>query len=277
MRFKNTKNYYIFLVLLNFSLFLTSCITSKKLNYLQEPSNTIPAYDNKIGYKEYTLAPFDKLYIKVYSPKEEINRFLNGSSQSFNQQGEGAMSDLYAYTIDKNGKINFPVIGKIRLDGLYIREAKRVIERAIKTYIIDDCAVDIKLVGRYFSVIGGDVNGRFPIAKEKMNIFQAIAMAGGIGTFGDRSNVRILRESPQGVQIKSFDVRSKDIINSEYYYIQPNDVIYIEEVNSRFFSVTNIGAAFSTFTTTLSFGLFIYNLVTPDKESTDSSENSNSN
>ncbi len=260
MRLNYTKKYYYLFIFL-LSLFFTSCITSRSVNYLQDPTGSIPAYDNDIGYKEYTLAPFDKLYIHVYSPDEETNLFLNGNSSLIGEQ----TNDLYSYTIDKNGEIDFPVVGKIRLDGLYIREAKKVIERAVKSYIIDDCAVDVKLVERYFSVIGGDINGRFSIYKEKMNIFQALALVGNIGIYGDRTNIKILRETPDGVQIKTFDIRSKDIINSEFYYIQPNDVLYIQEVNSQFFSVTNIGTAFSTVATTLSFGLFIYNMVMPDK------------
>ncbi len=275
MRFRHPKSYYLFLVLL-LSLFFNSCITSKKTNYLQEPSGSIPTYDNKVGYKEYTLSPFDKLYIRIYSPKAEKNFLINGNVNNISEGSNDYRTDLYAYTIDKNGEIDFPVVGKIRLDGLYIREAKKVIERAIKTYIIDDCAIDVRLIGRYFSIIGGDVNGRFPIHKEKMNIFQALAMAGDIGIYGDRSDIKILRESPEGVYIKSFDIRSKDIINSEFYYIQPNDVIYIQEVSSHFFSVTNIGTAFSTITSTISFGLLVYNLVTPDKQQTNSESESTS-
>ena len=76
-----------------------------------------------------------------------------------------------------------------------------------------------------FSIIGSGTNGRYPIMREKMNIFQALALAGDISTFGDRSSVKILRESPSGTRVSVFDIRSKEIINSEYYYIQPNDVI----------------------------------------------------
>ena len=123
--------------------------------------------------------------------------------------------------------------------------------------------VDVKIVGRYFSVIGGGSNGKFPILREKMNVFQAIAMAGDISTFGDRSKIKVLREINGTTKISEFDIRSKDIINSEFYYIQPNDVIYIQNVNEQFFSVTTFGAALSTVFSTFSFGLFIYNLFTP--------------
>jgi polysaccharide export outer membrane protein len=88
-------------------------------------------------------------------------------------------------------------------------------------------------------------------------------MAGDISTFGDRSKIKVLREINGTTKIREFDIRSKDIINSEFYYIQPNDVIYIQNVNEQFFSVTTFGAALSTVFSTFSFGLFIYNLFTP--------------
>ena len=97
-------------------------------------------------------------------------------------------------------------------------------------------------------------------------------MAGDISTFGDRGAIKLLRETPEGVKVSTFDIRSKNIINSEYYYIQPNDVIYIQDVRSQFFSVTNLGTALSTTFSTISFAVLIYNLVKPIKEKQNTSE-----
>ncbi len=257
------KTLFYNFIIISLSLLMVSCITSKDINYLQEPSKNIPRYRHTKGYEEYVLSPFDKLYIRVYSLDKKTNFFINGGNENRFIQlgGQGdARTELYTYVINENGNVDLPLLGEVKLAGLYIRQAKKVLRNAVKAYTIDECAVDVKLIGRYFSIIGGDVNGKFPIYKEKMNIFQAVALAGGIGTFGDRSKVKILREAPNGVQIRTFDLRSKDIIYSDFYYIQPNDVLYIQEVNSQFFSVTNIGAAFSTITTTISFGLLVYNI-----------------
>ncbi len=253
---------------------MVSCITSKDINYLQEPSKSIPEYKHTKGYEEYVLAPFDKLYIRVYSLDKKTNFFINGGTDATQQQGSGGatQSELDTYIINEYGNIILPLIGEVKLAGLYVRQAKKVVENAIKAYTIDDCSVDIQLVGRYFSIIGGDVNGKFKIYKEKMNVFQAIALAGGIGTFGNRSKVQILREAPNGVQIRTFDLRSKDILYSDFYYIQPNDVLYIQEYNSRFFAVTNVGSAISTFTTTMSFGILLYSIVKSKKDDSSTTE-----
>ena len=121
--------------------------------------------------------------------------------------------------------------------------------------------VDVKLVEKYYSIISSSTSGRFPITREKINIFEALAMAGDIGTYGDRSKIRIIRETENGTQIKMFDVRSADIIHSEFYYVEPNDVIYIQDVNEQFFSVTSFPSLLATLISTFSLAIFIYDLV----------------
>jgi polysaccharide export outer membrane protein len=86
-------------------------------------------------------------------------------------------------------------------------------------------------------------------------------MAGDIGDFGDRSNVRIVREIEGQTQVKVFAVRSKDIINSEYYYIEPNDVIYIQRIKGQSFGMNSVTTSISVAATTLAFGGFVYGLV----------------
>ena len=263
-----SKLLYVFTLMLVAGI-LSSCITARKINYLQKPSGAIPAYKGDIGYEEYNISGADKLYIRVYSPDKDINTIFNGSSSQMmmggTMQSGSDYTDLYTYQVKNNGAINLPLVGDVFLAGQTIREAKKTVENAIKTTMKDDCSVDVRIVGRYFSVIGSRINGKYPIMREKMNIFQAMAMAGDIGTFGDRSKIKVLRETPNGPQIKVFDIRSKDIINSEFYYIQPNDVIYIQDVKSQFFSVTSFGSALSTLFSTFSFGMLIYYLAVPEK------------
>ncbi len=263
--------------ILTVAVVLSSCNTARKINYLQKPSGPIPSYDNSVGYEEYAISKSDKLYIRVYSPDKDINTIFNGSTQMMGGQNMSGSdyTDLYTYQVKDNGAIRLPLVGDIQVAGLNIRDAKKAIENAINTTMMDHCSVDLRTVGRYFSVIGSKVNGKYPIFREKMNVFQAIAMAGDISTFGDRSKIKVLRESPSGPQIKVFDIRSKDIINSEYYYIQPNDVIYIQDVKSQFFSVTTFGAALSTLFSTFSFGMLIYYLVTPDNPAPATTTNGN--
>lgn len=267
LRYIIRKKITIIFLLINVMLF-SSCITSRKTNYLQEPSVFIPSYDDKTGYEEYKLTPSDKLYIRMYSTEKETNQHFNGNNQSMTTMMSGGGSsdytDLYTFTVKNDGTIKVPIVEEhIYVAGKNIRETKKIIEEALKPYILEKFVVDVKIIGRYFSVIGGGSTGKFPIVREKMNIFQALALAGDLNTYSDRSKIKILRETNGTTQIKVFDIRSKDIINSEFYYIQPNDVIYIQNVNEQFFSVSTFGAALSTIFSTFSFGLFFYNLFSP--------------
>jgi polysaccharide export outer membrane protein len=97
--------------------------------------------------------------------------------------------------------------------------------------------------------------------KEKLTIFEALAMAGDIGDFGDRSKVRIIREIEGDTKVKMFDVRSEDIINSEYYYVEPNDVIYIQRIKGQSFGINSVTTTISVVATSLAFGGFVYGLV----------------
>ena len=250
-------------------LILSSCITTKNTNYMQKPGGPVPRYDAGIGYEEYILAPFDKVYIRLYSTDENTNLLINGHLRNMSSMGSSDYSELYTYIIDKNGEIDLPMVGKLHISGQYVREAKSTVKRSLGEIMIDEIAIDLRVMDRHFSVIGGKINGKYPIFREKMNIFQALAMAGDLSVYGDRTKIRILRESPTGHEIKVFDIRSKDIINSEYYYIQPNDVIYVQDVGSQFFSVTSLGSVFSTFFTTTSFAMLIYHLVKPAPEPID--------
>ena len=146
------------------------------------------------------------------------------------------------------------------------REIKNELEHRLMEYVQDQTeykmlSVEVNIVRRSFSVISDHGSGTFNIDREKVTIFEALAMAGDIGDFGDRSKVRIVREIEGNTQVKVFDVRSDDIVNSEYYYIEPNDVIYIQRIKGQSFGVNSVTTTISVVATTLAFGGFVYGLV----------------
>ncbi len=262
---KKTSYKLFLLIFLSVSMF-TSCITSKKINYLQEASHKIPKYNNTLNFEEYKLTTGDRISIRIFSTDKKMNMLFNGSSEGMSMMASigSDNADLYTYLVKDDGTILLPSAGNINVLGKTLRESKREIETTLKPFFKDQFSIDLKIVERYFSIIGSNNNGKYPMTKEKTTIFQALAMAGDISTFGDRSKIKIIRQTNGNTEIKTFDIRSKDIINSEFYYIQDNDVIYIQDVKEQFFSVTSIGAAFSTIFSSISFGLFIYNLVKVD-------------
>ncbi len=265
------RNILIFAVV----VLMASCVTSKKVNYLQEPTkhNKIPSYADTIDFEEYKLRTGDRLYIYVYSLDENIMHMYNaGSGQSRSQMmqqmqysGGRTTNELYSYLIDKEGFIDFPTIGKVQVAGLTTREAKRLMEEQLSSLLKEipgyaTISVEVTVMQRTFSLIGVK-SGRYPIDKEKMTIFEALALMGNLQTYSDRSRVKIIREINGETVIKTFDLRSKDIINSEFYYVQPNDIIYVRELTGKAFGITSAGAGVAVVSATLSFGIFVYTIV----------------
>ena len=264
----------LILAILGFAL--ASCVTSKKVNYLQEPTknNKIPSYADTLNYEEYKLRVGDRLYIYVYSLDENIMRMYNSGSgtqsrsqmqQQMQNAGGRTTSELYTYLIDKEGNIDFPTIGKVHVEGLTSRETKRVMEEQLSSLLKEipgyaTISVEVMVMQRTFSLIGVQ-SGRYPIDKEKMTIFEALAEMGNLQTYSDRSCVKIIREINGETVIKTFDLRSKDIINSEFYYVQPNDIIYVRELKGKTFGITSAGAGVAVVSATLSFAVFVYTIV----------------
>lgn len=249
---------------------LSSCVTSRKVNYWQEPDKQIPSYKDTLSYEDYQLRKGDRLYICVYSIDERITKLFNSESGNIrhyvhNSNNAGTV-DLYTYVVNEEGNILFPTVGYVPVLGKTTREVKYLLEEQLSGQIkslagMQPFSVDVQVIQRYFSIIGANSSGRFAIPKEKVTVFEALAMAGDIADFGDRSSIKIVREAGDSTIIKTFDVRSKDIINSEFYYIEPNDVIYIRKIKGQSFGINSAAATVSVVATTLSFGVFIYSFV----------------
>lgn len=267
------------------SLLLSSCVTSRKVNMMQEPGkNGVPHYADTLSYEDYEIRIGDRLYVYVYSVDERVSRMFNpqgsgvSAAQMRQQMTNGYVSgsyNLYTYLVEADGTIDFPMLGHIEVRGKTTREVKLLIENDLNVYIkgygeYKMTSVEVNVVQRSFSVISDRGSGVFSLQKEKVTIFEALAMAGDIGDFGDRSKVRIVREKEGKTEVMTVDVRSKDIINSEFYYIEPNDVIYIQKIKGQAFGINSVTTAISVVATTLAFGGLVYGIVVRIINSVDS-------
>ena len=262
--------YLLFLALTGFAL--ASCVTSRKVNYMQKPDNEIPNYADTLSFQDYELRIGDRLYVYVYSLDEKVTQMYNSgggnAAQMRQQMGRGNMYgsyDLYTYLVDEDGNIDFPTIGKVQVRGLTTRGVKQKLEEELSKLLkeipgFSTVSVEVNIVNRTFSIIGVQ-SGQYSITKEKMTIFEALAMAGDIGEFNSRKEIKLVREKEGVTTIKTFDVRSEDIVNSEYYYIEPNDIIYIRYMPGYSFGLNSTASVISITAATLSFGAFIYSIV----------------
>ena len=261
----------LFLAIVGFAL--ASCVTARKVNYMQKPDNEIPSYADTLSFEDYVLRIGDRLYVYVYSLNEDVMKMYNaggGSASQMRQQmrqgsNQNGSYDLYTYLVDEEGSIDFPTLGKIHVQGLTTREVKYELERQLGTLLqeipgYNMISVEVSIVNRSFSIIGAQ-SGRYMINKEKMTIFEALAMAGDLGEFNSRKEIKIVREKNGVTTIKTFDARSEDIINSEYYYIEPNDIIYIRQIPGYSFGINHVTTVIGVTAATISFGVLIYTIV----------------
>jgi polysaccharide export outer membrane protein len=241
------KYLFVFVVAL---VALSSCITNKDMNYLQDIESTYPKYEPK----EYIIKPGDEIAMQVFSTNPDIMRIFSQTSGSVIQ----VSSQFLTYKVYADGTIDLPFIAKIDVAGKTIREAQSQIEFLFRDHINSDFAINMVVANRYFYVIGkSKTKGQYSFYKDKMNIFEAIALAGDLDVVADRKKVKIIRTTGDQQTVVKFDLRSKNIIDSEYYYIQPDDVIFVGETTNSFFKITSYTTFLTTITSTLSFILLV--------------------
>jgi len=262
--------YLFFLAVVGFAL--SSCVTARKVNYMQEPDKYIPHYADTLSFEDYQLRIGDRLYVYVYSIDEKVMQMYNAGGSNASQMrqqmshgGTYGSYDLYTYLIDEEGNIDFPTIGKQNVVGKTTREVKYQLEEELSTLLKEIpgysmVSVEVNIVNRSFSIIGAQ-SGRYMINKEKMTIFEALALAGDLGEFNSRKEIKIVREKDGVTTIKTFDVRSKEIVNSEFYYVEPNDIIYIRQIPGYSFGINHVTTVIGVTAATISFGVFIYSIV----------------
>jgi len=238
LEFKSAKQFY-FMKKLTLLLFIVTaifvfvgCTNSKNVAYMQGAgesdfagyAQTTPLYDAKI-------LPKDLLTITVSATDPEAVQPFNLTVPSLTT-GTTTYSQpsLQAYLVDNNGQINFPVIGMITVGGLTKRQAEEKIVELLSTYLKESPLVTVKFVNYKISVLGEVARpNTFTIANEKVNIFEALAMAGDMTIWGRRDNVKIIREDVDGNKsVVILDLNDRDVIFSPNYYLQQNDVVYVE-------------------------------------------------
>jgi polysaccharide export outer membrane protein len=245
--FEKNKNLIIGLIV---PFLLTSCYTYKDKALLQERSD-IPVYDS-VPYHEYHIRPNDEIIYRVISTAKK------SVFQSNNSSSETSMTNVITYRVYEDGTIDIPFVKGIEISGMTIADAEKEVQRRVRE-IEPDATVRLTLANKTFSMIGDIGEGNYFIYKEKMTIFQALAQSGLVPATGDKKHIKILRQTENGGQkILEFDIRSKSIINSEYYYVYPNDVIYVQRDKGSFYKVSTYTSVIGLITSTFNFMATIF-------------------
>jgi polysaccharide export outer membrane protein len=214
---------------------LTGCVGGRRnINYLQDGSLSPGAaklFENRKF--EYRIQVNDVLSIRVLGLDEATHRFFNVESQNGFQGVNDAALYVNGFSVDKNGQVQLPTVGRIKVQGLTMGEAQDLVQRKINEYFTN-ATVILKLVSFRISVLGDVRNpGMYFIYNNQITILDALAMAGGPNEYGDKSKVTLMRQSDRGVQALYVDLSGTEVLASEYYYLLPNDVVYVPTLKAR--------------------------------------------
>ena len=219
---------YLWLLLL--PLAFTACTSYKSVPYLQNDSIVNQVSQNPQLY-DARIQPKDLLTIVVSTTQAELAVPFNLTVPSVVTENRSLTSQpsLQSYLVDNNGYIDFPVLGKLRVVGLTKSETENLVKSKLKDYLKEEPVVNVRFINYKISVIG-EVNrpSTFTIANEKVNVFEALAMAGDLTIYGLRNNVKLIREDQSGVkQIITLNLNDANVVLSPYYYLQQNDILYV--------------------------------------------------
>lgn len=231
----NNNKTILFIVI----VLLSSCVPQSKILYLQDMEKDQNQTQFDVVREDYKIKPGDDLYIRVLSFDEEsaavFNQLIGNNSISANvTTGTGYM---VSFTVNDSGYIEFPLIGKIDVINKTIDEITIELNVNLSEYI-SLTTVIVKLMNFKITVLG-EVNrpGQIEVMNDKITIFEAIGLVGDLDEYGNRKEVQLLREKDGEANLYIVDLTDKKLIESEYYYLQPDDVIYVPPMASKAFGL----------------------------------------
>jgi len=223
------------------TFFSISCARYKNVTYLQDRYNlsdsakvVIPSDKSE----EMVLQIHDNIFINIYGvDMGQIDLFEK------QRQSTGTFNDIglyfQGYVIDEEGNIELPLIGKIKMVGLTLKEARQLVQGKINEYI-RDAVVEIRLLS-YEVTILGEVSrpGTYNFYKRRINLFDALGKAGDINNFGDIRNIMIIRKVATGTMTTELDLRSSEFLQNPNFFLEPGDVIYIRPIRAKMVSINS--------------------------------------
>jgi polysaccharide biosynthesis/export protein len=224
-------------------LFLVSCVPIRELQYFNDVNELEEPEINPKTQK--LIMPFDKLYIKVLSIDPATSQIFN-STDEMRYGSSGAIG----YLVDEGGNIYFPFVGKINIGSLNTTQAGDKIQKALSEYVSPKISIIVKYIDNQVSVMGEvQRQGVYSFTQDKLNIYEALAMGGGLTRYGNRKNVILIRQEGDKIFHHKLNLSDSKIAAKDYYYILPNDVIVVEPLNSISSSYQNV--TYTTFLTTI--------------------------
>ena len=215
--------FYSLIVLVLAIISLSGCVSRKQVQFYQGIDNLAESqiYDND----KIRIKPDDRLVIRIFSTNQEAATPFNPMIISRSGGGGGANQSI-EYMVSRSGTINFPVLGEIKAEGYNVIEFADKLEELISPYLANPVAM-VRIQNFMVSFIGA-VNGSINVEDDQINLSQAISRVGGINNQGKIDNILVIREK-NGVRTQArLDLTSADVMESPFYYLEQNDIVYVE-------------------------------------------------
>jgi polysaccharide biosynthesis/export protein len=257
-----------------FVLLVSSCVTNKKYQYLQKDDvnvkqGVIPKDSILRTYPlddfEYHLQPEDILSIQFYSlTTEEFDFFAlkqttgaGSGSQAFSNAGNALVN---GYLIDEEGEVEFPVVGKVKIEGLTVFEAQNHIQNIADKYL-DRPVVEVRLLNFRFTILGEvKREGVYNSLNNRIHVLEAIGISGGFTDFADKSNVKIIRQNGRTAEVYYLNLLDEKLLQSPQYYINQLDVMIVAPLKQRPYQVY-FGKNLALIISSVSLLLIVLNLI----------------
>ena len=214
------------------SLFLTSCTTKKEIIYFQNAKNFETIVDTETFKAKLKIGDIISVYVSTIDPT--VTRPYNLVLQS------GNSGQLIDYLIDVEGNIDYPVLGKVKLVGLTVEEAKELFKKKFSEgQLLKDPVIMIRVLNFRVTIAGEVASpGVYSVSGERISILEALGMAGDLTIKGRRDNVLVVRDFNGTKTYTRVDLTNKEVFNSPVYYLTQNDYIYVEPNNSSISSAS---------------------------------------
>src|SRR5258706_6241939 len=235
------KYRYLFSAVVFFSLVFcfTSCTPYKHFAYFEDlPDTAKPVLARTVPFRDPVIASGDLLSITIQTIDNDVSALLNnsysvnGGSTSVpvlgsSATGNGTQQIPNGYLVDKNGDVTLPFVGNIHITGMTTAEAKDAVAKEVNKYF-NNAVVNVRFANFKITVLGEVVRpSTYIVPNEKINVFDALGMAGDITVYGRRDNVVLVRDTLDEKKVIRINMNSTDLISSPWFYLQPNDVIYV--------------------------------------------------
>jgi polysaccharide export outer membrane protein len=262
---KNKKSSFLLLI----TLCLGACVSHKQLITLPSETVVFNSPEELLNAVELRVQPDDLLRINVLSFDQEASAPFNTEGQAgpggqqigFQQQGLGGASsngfELFSgYFVDREGFINFPVLGRLKVAGLTIAEVEKLVSDGIKPYLKDG-VVNARFLNFKITFLGEVFRpGTLRLSNQRINLLEALGMAGDFTPYANRTNVLLIREQNGQRFYQRLNFQDPELMHSPYFYLQQNDIIYVEPAQAK---VATVSDPFQRF---FSYGSAVLSVVT---------------